>query len=470
MLTLYNTQSKRKSAFHPLDARNVRVYVCGPTVYDDIHIGNARPMVVFDVLVRVLRRLYPRVTYARNITDIDDKIIARANKNNESTAELSQRMVVRFHEQMDALGVLPPDKEPLATHHIDAMIALIATLLEKKHAYVAEGHVLFHVPSMPSYGALSQRKREAMLAGARVDVAPYKKDPFDFVLWKPSHKDMPAWPSPWGKGRPGWHIECSAMSNACLGTPFDIHGGGIDLLFPHHENEVAQSCCAFNCTNMAQVWLHNGYIVMNDEKMSKSLGNDVRLCHLLATYPPQTLRYFLLSAHYRQPTPWQEKALKDATRALDTLYEAQARLAAVAPLKDTPDSDTPDSDASISDIQHALADDLNTPLALAHLHRHAKTITKNVTGAPLRAAVRAFRDAQDLLGLVTLSAEDWFQSNTSTTTESIDETFIRSMITQREEARRAKDFQKADELRDTLYQQGIILEDTPQGVQWKRRR
>ena len=457
MLTLYNTQTKRKSPFKPLEANNVRVYVCGPTVYDDIHIGNARPMVVFDVLVRLLRRLYPHVTYARNITDIDDKIIARANKNDESTATLSQRMVARFHEQMAALGVLPPDKEPLATQHIDTMIDLIETLLRKKHAYVAEGHVLFHVPSMPDYGTLSQRKRDAMLAGARVEVAPYKKDPFDFVLWKPSTTNMPSWPSPWGNGRPGWHIECSAMSHTCLGTPFDIHGGGIDLLFPHHENEVAQSCCGYDSTNMAQVWLHNGYIVMNDEKMSKSLGNDIRLCQLLKNHHPQSLRYFLLSAHYRQPTPWQEQALQDARCALDTLYEAVARLT----------DEPPPEQTETSDVQQALADDLNTPLALAHLHRHAKTITKSESGASWRAAQQAFRDAQDLLGLLTLSADAWFQSGTEC---ALDETEIRARIAEREQARKDKDFQKADDLRDALYQQGVILEDTPQGVQWKHRR
>ncbi len=358
-LTLYNTLTRRKETFQPIDPGNVRMYVCGPTVYDYAHIGNARPVIVFDVLFRLLRHIYGEghVTYARNITDVDDKINARAAEEGSSIRELTECTAKQFHEDIAALGVLEPTVEPRATEHIPEMVRLCETLIAKGNAYVAQDHVLFDVNSMPDYGKLANRSLEEMDAGARVEVAPYKKGPMDFVLWKPSKPGEPAWPSPAGiaaPGRPGWHIECSAMAEKHLGTVFDIHGGGIDLVFPHHENEIAQSRCAHGTPVMANYWLHNGFLQVEGEKMSKSLGNFVTINELLKDWPGEAMRLAMLSTHYRQPTNWTEKGLEDARRTLDHWYELTADAPPGAPL--------------CADALQALEDDLNTPQAIAALH------------------------------------------------------------------------------------------------------
>src|SRR5262245_44459986 len=364
-LRLYDTLTREKRPFQPLDPNRVRMYVCGPTVYDFAHIGNARPVIVFDVLFRLLRHLYgaEHVTYVRNITDVDDKINARAAQEypslplNEAIRLVTEKTERQFHEDVDALGCLRPTIEPRATEHIAEMKALIERLVAAGHAYVAEDHVLFSVPSMPDYGKLAKRSLEEMKAGARVEVAPYKRDPMDFVLWKPSKPGEPAWPSPSGiatPGRPGWHIECSAMSWKHLGETFDIHGGGIDLVFPHHENEIAQSRCALHTPVMANVWMHNGFLQVEGEKMSKSLGNFVTIRELLQEWPGEAVRLAMLSTHYRQPTNWTEKGLQEARRTLDHWYELTADVADAAPL--------------CADVLEALEDDLNTPQAIAALH------------------------------------------------------------------------------------------------------
>jgi cysteinyl-tRNA synthetase len=358
-LTLYNTLTRRKEPFQPIDPGNVRMYVCGPTVYDYAHIGNARPVIVFDVLFRLLRYIYGErhVTYARNITDVDDKINARAAQEGTSIRELTERTAKQFHEDIAVLGVLEPTVEPRATEHIPEMVRLCETLIANGNAYVAQDHVLFDVNSMPDYGRLANRSLEEMEAGARVDVAPYKKGPMDFVLWKPSKPSEPAWPSPAGiaaPGRPGWHIECSAMAEKHLGQVFDIHGGGIDLVFPHHENELAQSRCAHGTPVMANIWMHNGFLQVEGEKMSKSLGNFVTINELLKDWPGEAMRFAMLATHYRQPTNWTEKGLEDARRTLDHWYELTA--------------DVPSGSPLCADVLQALEDDLNTPQAIAALH------------------------------------------------------------------------------------------------------
>ncbi|MBC6497054.1 MAG: cysteine--tRNA ligase [Alphaproteobacteria bacterium GM7ARS4] len=461
-LTLYHHATKKKKPFHPIEPSHVRLYVCGPTVYDDIHIGNARPMVVFDVLVRLLRRLFPRVTYARNITDVDDKIIQRAQQTQQTPHALAQQMTDLFHQRMEALHVAPPDLEPRATDHMDAIHHLIGALLKSGHAYEACGHVLFHVPSLPDYGALSGRTTEHMRAGERVDVSDYKRSPLDFVLWKPSKKGEPAWTSPWGDGRPGWHIECSAMSHACLKTPFDIHGGGIDLLFPHHENEQAQSCCGYHTDVMAQFWLHNGSIEIGDAKMSKSLGNDIRLGALLQEHPTEALRYFLLQTHYRQPIQWHKDALAQARSALDTLYHA------IETCHDDRDDSQEKKTLVPCDVTEALLDDMNTPLAFAHLHKHGKNLRKDVTGTKRTEALRAFSVARDILAIITRSPKEWFQTMHDNDQTTVD--MIESLIKQRVEAKTQRNYDQADAIRTQLHGMGIAIEDKADGsVQWKRR-
>ncbi|MCC6471153.1 MAG: cysteine--tRNA ligase, partial [Alphaproteobacteria bacterium] len=361
-LHLHNTLGQKKEEFVPLDPQHVRMYVCGPTVYDRAHIGNARPVVVFDVLYRLLRHLYPRVTYVRNITDVDDKINARAKENNEPIGVVTERTAAWYHADMGALGALAPDVEPRATGHIGEMIAMITVLIERSNAYAADGHVLFDVPSMPEYGQLSNRSVDDMIAGTRVDVAPYKKSPFDFVLWKPSAPDLPGWDSPWGRGRPGWHIECSAMARRYLGATFDIHGGGQDLIFPHHENEIAQSRCCHDGAPMARYWLHNGFVAIEAEKMSKSLGNFVTVRQLLDEgYRGEAMRLALLSAQYRQPLDFRREGLKEAKATLDRFYTA---------LRQVEEVEAAPGEAPL-DVMAALEDDLNTPLALRHLHEIA---------------------------------------------------------------------------------------------------
>jgi len=387
-LSLHNTLTRRKEVFEPLDPARVRMYVCGPTVYSFAHIGNARPVVVFDVLYRLLRRHYGDVTYARNITDVDDKIIAAAAENGEAIGDLTARTEDAFQQDMDALGALRPTVQPRATEHIPQMIAMIEALIATDNAYAAEGHVLFNVPSMAEYGRLSGRDREEQIAGARVDVAPYKRDPADFVLWKPSTGEQPGWDSPWGRGRPGWHIECSAMSEAHLGETFDIHGGGQDLIFPHHENEIAQSTCAHGGKPFARYWVHNGYLKVDHEKMSKSLGNVLTVRELLQDAPGEAIRMTLLATHYRQPLDFTPDAMHQARAALDRIYGA---LRAVAEI-DAADGVVPD------EVLAALDDDLNTPLAIAHLHEGVTALNKAADDGEKARLKGALLAAGDLLG------------------------------------------------------------------------
>jgi cysteinyl-tRNA synthetase len=470
-LQLHNSLTRAKETFAPIDPQHVRLYVCGPTVYDLAHIGNARPVIVFDVLYRLLRRLYPQVTYARNITDVDDKINARARDSGEPIEAITARTTADFHRDMEAVGALPPDLEPRATHSIAPMIALIEKLIDRGHAYAAEGHVLFSVPSFGEYGALSGRSPEELVAGARIDVAPYKRDAGDFVLWKPSPPGVPAWDSPWGPGRPGWHIECSAMSWQALGEIFDIHGGGHDLLFPHHENEVAQSRCAFGTPRMANVWLHNGMLRVDGEKMSKSLGNFVVLRELLArgAWAGEAFRMLVLRTHYRQDIDFTEAALEEAKAELDDSYAMLAR--AVTP----PEMD----DLRREMVEWALAplrDDLNTPLALARL-RDLRTLENvaSVGGSakpvltrigkpwPVVAglAAAAFREAAGVLGLCAADPAVWLRGDEDTG-------WVDQAIADRLAARKARDFAAADRIRDELKAKGILLEDGPQGTTWRK--
>ena len=452
-IQLYNTLSRQKELFTPLDPSHIRVYACGPTVYGRIHVGNARPIVVFDVLVRVLRRLYDRVTYVRNITDVDDKINDRAAANGQSIDELCADTIVSFHADTAALGAVPPDVEPRATHHIDQMIAMISLLIDKGHAYAADGHVLFQVSTMPHYGALSKRSMEDMIAGARVEVAPYKRAPEDFVLWKPSTTSQPGWDSPWGRGRPGWHIECSAMAKAYLGEVFDIHAGGLDLIFPHHENEIAQSCCAHGTSHMAKYWLHNGFVTMNDEKMSKSLGNIITVAEATARYRPEVLRAALLSAHYRAPLDLSENAMQDAQNSLDRLYRAAGT--------------AKPSDMALDDAFMAcLCDDLNTPAAMARLHELARLANKGD-----QAAATALKSSAELIGLLRDTADDWAKAGLAagdSDDTQLDDATIDAEIAARNAARAARDFATADAIRDRLAAAGIILEDGQDGTGWRR--
>ncbi|HZH26833.1 MAG TPA: cysteine--tRNA ligase [Azospirillaceae bacterium] len=461
-LVLYNTLTRAKEAFAPLDPSHVRMYVCGPTVWDWAHIGNARPVVVFDVLYRLLRQLHAhgRVTYVRNITDIDDKIIDRSRETGEPIDSITARTGQAYQEDMAALGALPPDIQPRATAHIPHMIAMIETLIAKGHAYAAEGHVLFHVPSMPDYGRLSRRNRDEQIAGARVDVAPYKRDPSDFVLWKPSDDQTPGWNSPWGRGRPGWHIECSAMAEAHLGQVFDIHGGGLDLVFPHHENEIAQSRCAHGTPVMARYWLHNGFLTVNGEKMSKSLGNFFTVHELLDEAPGEAIRLLLLQSHYRQPADFSREALAQAKATLDKWYGA-LRSAGSA---------TPGAGAEVEEVPApvlaALEDDLNTPLAITHMHELAAALNK-AGEAERPAAKAALLAAGRVLGFLGQEPDAWFRwAPKGADQPTADE--IERLIAERQAARKARDFARADEIRQDLVARGVVLEDGPQGTSWKR--
>jgi cysteinyl-tRNA synthetase len=482
-LRLYNTLTRRKEAFEPIDPAAVRVYVCGPTVYDFAHIGNARPAIVFDVLYRLLRQAYgpEHVIYARNVTDVDDKINARAARDfpdlpfNEAIARVTEATTRQFHEDVAALGTLPPTVEPRATEHIEPMRALIERLVARGVAYVAEDHVLFSpaamdaLPGAPRYGSLARRSLDEMLAGARVDVAPYKRDPMDFVLWKPSKPNEPSWPSPAGvaaPGRPGWHIECSAMSMAKLLEPFggglqcddpalntfDIHGGGIDLVFPHHENEVAQSCCAFGAKRMANIWMHNGFLQVEGEKMSKSLGNFITIRELLATdtfgrraWPGAVLRFAMLRTHYRQPIDWTVRGLEESEKALERFAE-------------TIDFAAPDAAEPSHALIEALADDLNTPAAIAHLHA-------------LHGASRASADAARQLGadaaFLGLDLEA-----VARRPEAPPETIaaIERLVAVRDEARKRRDWAESDRLRDALAGLGVVVKDGKAGASWEFKR
>ena len=434
MIRLHDTMAREKRLFEPADPKRITMYVCGPTVYGRAHIGNARPAVVFDTLARLIRHEYgpESLVYARNITDVDDKIIAAAEAEGVETSVITKRYEQYYLEDMGALGVQPPSVAPHATAEIPAILVIIANLIELGHAYQAEGHVLFSVPSDPDYGALSRRDRDAMIAGARVEVAPYKRDPADFVLWKPSPPAVVGWDSPWGRGRPGWHIECSAMIAAHLGETIDIHGGGLDLIFPHHENEIAQSRCAHRGAPLARYWVHNGFVDMGAEKMSKSLGNIVTPASLLEQgHRGETLRLALLSAHYRQPLPWTENLIAQSKATLDRLYRAAG------------DAAEGEVDAGVLE---ALSDDLNTPLALSRL--------SSLDGGALKATAM-------LLGLLQESAADWFQGDA-------DASMIEARIAERTAAKASRDFATADRIREQLKAEGILLEDGPQGTTWRR--
>jgi cysteinyl-tRNA synthetase len=457
-LNLYNTLTRKKEPFVPMDPAHVGLYVCGPTVYDSAHIGNARPVIVFDVLYRLLMRLYPTVTYVRNITDVDDKINAKSKESGQPIGAITERTTKAFHEDVGALGVLAPTVEPRATAHIAQMIEMIAVLIAKGHAYEAEGHVLFSVPSMPTYGQLSRRSQDEMIAGARVEVAPYKRDAADFVLWKPSGPDLPGWDSPWGRGRPGWHIECSAMSKQYLGETFDIHAGGQDLVFPHHENEIAQSTCA-NGAPFARYWLHNGFLLVEGEKMSKSLGNFFTVRDLLDQAPGEAIRLAMLSTHYHQPFDWTAEGLTRAKAALDRLYTA---------LRLAEDVEPEGRDTVPTPVLAALEDDLNTPLAISHLHELAGVLNKAEDSAERARAKGALLAAGDVLGVLQSSPESWFRWAPRTAESGMDEAEISALIDARLAARKAKDFARADEIRAQLAAGGIILEDGPQGTTWKR--
>ena len=443
-LLLHNSLTRARERFVPLDPGNVRIYVCGPTVYGRAHVGNARANVVYDVLVRLLRHLFPRVTYVRNVTDVDDKINARAAEEGVPIEMLTARTLAWYHEDMAALGNVPPDVEPRATESIAEMIALIERLIAGGHAYAAEGHALFRVASFPSYGALSGRDPDELLAGARVEVATYKESPGDFVLWKPSPPELPGWASPWGRGRPGWHIECSAMSWRYLGETFDIHGGGDDLLFPHHENERAQSLCAFPGSEFARYWLHNGMLLLNGEKMSKSLGNLRTIPEALASAPGEAVRLALMRGHYRSTLDYSDAGVQEARAELDRFYRALDRV---------PGDGEAEVPASVLD---ALCDDLNTPRAIAALHALATDALAGdaAAGAGLRAGGR-------LMGLLGQEPASWFQGGA-------DAARIEAAIAERLAARRARDFARADAIRAELAAEGIALEDGPGGTTWRR--
>ena len=434
MIRLHDTMARAKRDFEPADPKRVTMYVCGPTVYGRAHIGNARPAVVFDTLARLIRHEHgaDSLVYARNVTDVDDKIIAAAQAEGVDPLVITERYERFYLEDMGALGVQPPTIAPHATQEIGPMIAMIARLVEGGHAYAAEGHVLFSVPDDPDYGILSKRDRDQMIAGARVEVAPYKRDPADFVLWKPSEEGVIGWDSPWGRGRPGWHLECSAMIGEHLGETIDIHGGGLDLIFPHHENEIAQSRCTHGGAPLARYWVHNGFVDMGAEKMSKSLGNVITPAELLAQgHRGEVLRLALLSAHYRQPLPWTEALVAQAKAILDRLYRA----AGEAPSGQVDEG-----------VLNALRDDLNTPLALSRLAQ--------LDGGALRASA-------GLLGILQVSGNDWFQGGQG----ALD---IDARMAERAQAKQNRDFATADRIRDELKAEGIILEDGPGGTTWRR--
>ncbi|MHB1272603.1 MAG: cysteine--tRNA ligase [Rhodanobacter sp.] len=449
-ISLYNSLSRRTEPFTPLVPGRVTVYLCGPTVYNYVHIGNARGPVVFDVLARLLRRHYPRVVYARNITDVDDKINAAAQAQGVAIDIITDKFAQAYREDMAGLGIAVPDIEPHATAHIAPIIAMIETLIAGGHAYAAEGHVLFDVDSYPAYGALSGRDTEELIAGARVEVAPYKRNPADFVLWKPSTPELPGWDSPWGIGRPGWHIECSAMSAAHLGETIDIHAGGIDLLFPHHENEIAQSTCAHGGKVFARWWMHNGMLTFDGRKMSKSLGNVLLVHELLQQHPPEALRLRLLSGHYRQPLDWSDSAIAQAVSTLDGWYRVLRDLAGI----ELPAGALPVPER----VEAALCDDLNTPQALAELSQLADQARLEAS-AQTKAALLG---GGALLGLLQQEPEAWFRRGEN----AVDAAHVEDLLQQRRSARAARDFARADAIRDELTALGIVIEDGTQGTRW----
>jgi cysteinyl-tRNA synthetase len=456
-LLLYNTLKREKQIFEPLDPARVTLYACGPTVYNYAHIGNARPAVIFDILYRLLSSRYPKVIYARNITDVDDKINAAAAEQNVGIEVISGRYVDAYHNDMAALGVGLPTIEPRATEHIPQMISMIERLISNGHAYEAEGHVLFSVESFADYGSLSGRDLSDMLAGARVEVAEFKRHPGDFVLWKPSVVPQPGWDSPWGWGRPGWHLECSVMSEQHLGETIDIHGGGQDLVFPHHENEIAQSVCAHGGKTFARYWMHNGFVTCDKRKMSKSLGNTLVVHELLKHTPGEVLRYLLLSAHYRQPLDWSDEALTRVKRTLDRVYgvlrDAGTKFGPLHPA------------GSPSDLfMSTLLDDLNTPAALAELNNEARRLAKADSTEDAQNSAGLLLAAGALIGLFQQDPQTWLAGDK----EGLDDALIDQLIAERNTARKDRDFSKADEIRGRLQEMGITLEDVADGTRWRR--
>ena len=451
---LHDTFLGKKVEFIPIDPKRLTMYLCGPTVYNYAHIGNARPAVVFDLLTRVLRLEY-KLFFARNITDVDDKINAEASKKNIPIEEITSKYIQAYNEDMSQLGVGMPDIEPRATQNINEMISMIETLIEKGHAYVSESHVLFNVMSYSSYGRLSHRKIEDMEAGSRIEVASYKKSPFDFVLWKPSTKDLPGWDSPWGRGRPGWHLECSAMIKKFLGETIDIHAGGQDLIFPHHENEIAQSTCANDGKVFANYWLHNGFLSIGDEKMSKSLGNMQLVRDLLQDYSGEVIRMALLSAQYRQPIEWSQNTLKSAKKMLDRIYGS---------IRGIEFSQKTDDTANIAQsVLEALCDDLNTPKAIAEIFELVKKLNKEKDLYQKKLITKQIYASGRLLGLLQSDPETWFSDITD---RDVSEDEIKRLIEMRNQARLKKDFKEADSVRKKLEDMDIIIEDTPSGVRW----
>ena len=455
-LNLHDTLQGKKVPFEPIKDGEVTMYLCGPTVYNYAHIGNARPAVVFDLLTRLLRRSY-KLTFARNITDIDDKINAAAVESDKPIDEITARYIKAYNDDMGALGVQPPDIEPRATQHVAEMISMIETLLSNGHAYEAEGHVLFDVASHADYGALSKRDLREMIAGARVEVAPYKKAAHDFVLWKPSTPELPGWDSPWGRGRPGWHIECSAMARKHLGETIDIHAGGRDLIFPHHENELAQSRCVHDGAEFARYWLHNGFLSMDSEKMSKSLGNVLLVHDMIKTIPGEVIRLALLGAHYHQPLDWSDETIGSARRMLDRLYGAVRGIDVSAEARAA-------AEPSVA-LLEALEDDLNTPKAMAELFAMAKTLNKTSDDAEKQRLAAVLYASGDLMGLLQSEPESWFAGDVEGKL-SADE--IDTLIDKRNQARAAKDFAAADAYRDELTDAGIKIEDGADGSSWRR--
>ena len=441
-LKIFNTLSKKLESFIPLN-KTVKVYACGPTVYNYPHIGNARPAIIGDILIRILRNLFKKVVYVRNITDIDDKINDKAKKEKVSIEIISLKYTKVYQENMRALNVLPPDIEPTVTQNIHSIIKMISTLLEKKNAYEAENHILFHVPSFKNYGNLSKRKKDEMIEGARIEVAPYKKDPMDFILWKPSTKDQPGWDSPWGRGRPGWHIECSSIIKTYLGETIDIHLGGNDLIFPHHENEIAQSNCAHDGKSLSKYWIHNGFISMDKEKMSKSVGNIILVNDILKNYTGEAIRLAMLTTHYKQPLDWNENILIQANKNLENFYDV---------IGDKKNFESIEPPKKFFD---ALLNDLNTPEALKELYELSKN--KNTKDQ--------LKSAANYLGILQLTKTEWI--NQRKKIKNLDQKKIEKLINNRNKARKEKNFVEADKIRDKLTLDNIILEDSPSGTKWR---
>ncbi len=454
-LHLHNSLSGKKELFTPIDPNRITMYLCGPTVYNFAHIGNARPAVVFDVLNRLLREHYPHVVFARNITDIDDKINTFAHDNNISIKEVSTKYAQAYNEDLKSLGVMMPDIEPYATDHVTEMIEMIEDLISKGHAYAAEGHALFDVTTYEHYGELSKRSLDDMLAGARVEVAGYKRNPGDFVLWKPSDDTQPGWDSPWGYGRPGWHIECSAMAAKHLGKTIDIHCGGKDLLFPHHENEVAQSCCANDTRNFANYWVHNGFITMSDQKMSKSLGNIQLIREVVADIGGEIARWVLLSAQYRQSVDWTPDSVAQAEKTIDRIYST---------LRDVQDTEIDSTVVTDTQILDALDDDLNTPKAFARVNQLAKSLANAESDADKRRLKSVLLKSCELLGVLQQEPETWFAQKQAGGADIKNQ--VEQLIKERAQARTDKNWSRSDEIRDELDALGVVLEDSPEGTRW----